>query len=701
MEDTECGAACLAMVLAKHGHHAPLAEVRQACAVSRDGAGADALLAAADQFGLKAEAYLADLAELPLLPLPAILHWEFRHFLVLETITSTKAVVMDPAVGRRVLSLDELGTSYTGVALTFAIPDGFRKRRRRHPSRERYLALARAHLPSLAQVLAASVALQVVGLVLPLGQKILVDRVIVPQQNAWLWGLGVALAGTVLAQSLLTLARSWVIQRLQVVMDLVLVRSFTRHLLHLPMRFFLYRRSGDLIQRIDSNTEVQSLFTDQSVAALLDVFLLVGYGALMVAFSLKLGVLVMALGLVRVICQWATHKANARLMSAELAASGAASAVLTESLNALETIKAAGAEGAFVRRWAGWEVASANSGLRRQLLNLNLGTLMGLLSDLGSTAVFLVAGWEVLGQRMTLGTFSAFLMLQGLFLTPLGSLLSAFGQLQYLGSHLGRLDDVMETPVEPSGTNDPGVLKGAISLEEVSYRYAGTGDHTLSGINLQVRPGDMVALVGPTGAGKSTLARLLLGMHLPDGGTVRFDGADLRQLDLSRLRRQVGVVLQESFLLNDTVRANLSFYDPDLPQERLEEAARLACIHEVVAALPLGYGTVIGENGATLSGGERQRLCLARALANRPAVLLMDEATSALDPDTEAQVHRNLTSLGCTRILIAHRLSTVREADLILVLDHGRVAQMGSFQGLLEEPGLFRALAKGTYAITI
>jgi ABC-type bacteriocin/lantibiotic exporter with double-glycine peptidase domain len=302
---------------------------------------------------------------------------------------------------------------------------------------------------------------------------------------------------------------------------------------------------------------------------------------------------------------------------------------------------------------------------------------------------------------MTLGTFSAFLMLQGLFLTPLGSLLGAFGRLQYLGSHLGRLDDVMETPVEPSGARDPGPLTGAISLEEVSYRYAGTGDHAISGINLQVQPRDMVALVGPTGAGKSTLARLLLGMHIPDGGTIHFDGVDLRDLDLSLLRRQVGVVLQESFLFNDTVRANLSFNDPDLPLERLEEAARFACIHDVVEALPLGYGTVIGENGARISGGERQRLCLARALATRPAILLMDEATSALDPDTEALIHRNLSGLGCTRILIAHRLNTVREADLILVMDHGRMVQMGSFQGLLEEPGLFRALAKGTYEATI
>ena len=695
MENAECGAACLAMVLARLGHHAPLAEVRQACAVSRDGASAASIIKGAAQFGLEGDAYTAQVAELALLPMPILLHWDFRHFLVLEKLTATKAVLMDPAVGRRTVGLAQLSRSYTGVALSFAPGPDFKKRRRRPFSMHRYASLAKTHFPSLVQVLFTSLALQAVGLVLPLGLKVLVDRVIAPQQANWLWGLGAALAGASLAQAALSFARSWIIQNLRLAMDLKLVQGFMAHLLRLPMGYFLQRRSGDLIQRLDSNAEVQSLFTDQSVAALLDVFLLIGYGSLMLAFSAKLGFLVIGLGLVRVACQWATRKAHTNLMAAELAASGGAAAVLLESLNALETIKAAGVEGAFVRRWADREVASSNSALRRQRLNLNLGALMLLLSDLGSTAVFLLAGWEVLEQRMTLGTFSAFLMLQGFFLKPLGSLLDAYGKLQYLDSHLGRLDDVMEAKAEPSGTRDPGLQTGNISLTDVAFTYTGARSHSLAGINLQVRCGDMIALVGPSGAGKSTLARLLLGMHIPDRGSIRFDGVDMRELELSRLRKRMGVVLQETFLLDDTVWANLSLNDPDLTREQMEEAARLACIHEVVAALPLGYDTVIGENGATLSGGQRQRLAIARALACRPSILLLDEATSALDPVTEKEVHHNLASLGCTRILIAHRMSTIRDADLILVLDQGGVVQVGSYQELEKEPGLFRTLAGG------
>jgi ABC-type bacteriocin/lantibiotic exporter with double-glycine peptidase domain len=697
MENVECGAACLAMILARFGRNVPLADLRRACGVGRDGASAAGILGAASLHGLDGNAYQAEVGGLARLPLPLILHWEFRHFLVLENLTAAKAVVMDPGQGRLTLSIARFSAGYTGVAMAFRPRPDFRKLPAPRISRARYLALARACLPALALILLASLCLELAGLVMPLGQKILVDRVIAPRQEAWLWGLGVALAGTAVAQALLAFCRGWVLQNLQAATETALAEGFMGHLLRLPLGFFLQRRSGDLIQRLDSHAEVQSLFTDRSVAALLDTLLLAGYGALMVAFQARLGLLVIGLGLARGLCQWATRKANARMMSAELATAGRAGSVLVESLNALETIKAAGAEGAFVRRWADREVGRANAGLGRQLLALNLDTVLGLANHLGSTLVFLAAGREVLQQTMTLGTFAAFLMLQGLFGVPLASMLEALDRLQFLGSHLRRLDDVMETAVEPSGTRDPGALEGAITLEGASCSYPGTRDRALEGVDLQVRPGHKVALVGRTGAGKSTLARLLLGMHLPDAGRVAFDGLDMRELDLALLRRRMGVVLQETFLLNDTVRANVGFQAPDLPAARIEEAARAACIHDVVAALPLGYDTVIGENGATLSGGQRQRLALARALAQRPAILLLDEATSALDPGTEARVHRNLAGLGCTRIVIAHRLATVRDADLILVLDRGRVVQRGTFQELIQAPGLFRDLARGLH----
>jgi len=469
---------------------------------------------------------------------------------------------------------------------------------------------------------------------------------------------------------------------------------FLAHLLRLPLGFFLQREAGDLVQRVYSNTAVQNLLSTQSIAALLDGFLLLGYAGLMLVFDARLALLIIGFALARVALLVFLRGRNQLAMAAELTAGGREFGALLEALSGLETTKASGAESRMIQRWAHRMTGRVNSGLERRVLTMVAHHATVLLSGIGTAAVFLVGGEAVVDQRMTLGTFASFLALQGLFMAPLESLLETVSQLQYLGNHLERLDDVLTTPPEPSGTADPGHLRGAIELRGVSFAYAASDAPTLVDVSLAVRPGEKVAIVGPSGAGKSTLARLLLGMHLPTGGKIAFDGRDLRTLDLEKVRKQMGVVLQDTFLFDDTVRANLSLKDEELPLERLQEAARLACVDEVIEALPEGYATRLGENGNTLSGGQRQRLNLARALVQEPAVLLLDEATSALDLDTERRVHANLAAVGCTRVLIAHRLATVRDADRILVLEQGRLVQQGSYQDLASRDGLFRSLVQ-------
>ncbi|HEX9082137.1 MAG TPA: ATP-binding cassette domain-containing protein, partial [Holophagaceae bacterium] len=355
---------------------------------------------------------------------------------------------------------------------------------------------------------------------------------------------------------------------------------------------------------------------------------------------------------------------------------------------------ASGAGLFLVRRWADRMAERVNAGLERRSLEILSGQGMILLQGLAMAAVTWLGGRAVLEERMTVGVFASFITLQGLFLTPLESLLDALTQLQFMGNHLERLDDVLETAQEASGTLDPGRLKGAIELEDVTFSYGPGAPPVVRDIHLSIRPGEKIALVGPTGAGKSTLARLLLGMHLPSKGRIRFDGHELRDLDLPKLRNQMGVVLQETFLFDDTVRANLSLNDPEIPLERLKWAADQACIRQVVEAMPQGFNSPVGDNGTLLSGGQRQRLSLARALAHDPAILLLDEATSALDLETEAELHANLARLGCTRILIAHRLATVRDADRIFVLQEGRLVQEGNYDSLKATPGLFQELVK-------
>ncbi len=692
MESTECGAAALAMILAYHGHHAPLAEVRQACGISRDGASALAIVKAARTYGLQAQGVALELEQLPDLALPAILHWDFDHFVVVERVDRTGATLVDPASGRRRADLRELGRSFTGAALAFAPTQALVPRPRVRPSLAKYRDVFRRNLPGLVQILLATLALQVVGLAFPVANQLLLDRVVGPRQEPWLWGLGLGLGSAAVTTVVLGLVRSWVVLNLQTELNLALMSRFLGHLLKLPLGFFLQRDPGDLVQRARSNADLQDLLSTRAVNALLDGVLLVGFAALMIAYHPRLAGLVIAISLLDAAVMGVLWDRNRQLLASGLAAEGREGAAMLEALSGLEATKAGGAEGRMVNRWAHRMTERVNQGLEAQRLARISGLFLGLFQGVAGLLVFAVGGQEVLAQRMTLGTFVAFLTLQGLFLGPMGSLLGAVLRLQSLGTHLRRLDDVLETPAEPAGTGDPGRLKGAVELREVTCRYAPGGRPALDGVSVRIAPGEKVALVGPTGAGKSTLARLCLGLHLPDQGTVRFDGRDLRHLDLTAVRRQVGMVMQETFLFDDTVRANLTLHDDGLSRDRLQWSARMACVDDVIGNLPRGFDSRVGENGSLLSGGQRQRLSLARALARDPAILVLDEATSSLDLATEARVHANLARLGCTRIIIAHRMATVRDADRILVLQDGRVVQEGTFRDLQGRPGLFREL---------
>jgi ABC-type bacteriocin/lantibiotic exporter with double-glycine peptidase domain len=696
MELAECGAACLAMVLGCHGHHVPLAELRRSCGVSRDGANALGLVHAARALGMLSEGrQIRDVAGLATLPLPAILHWDFNHFVVLERLGARSAVIVDPRSGRHTIGLDDVGRHFTGVALTFERSTQFRPRAASRPSLARYRSLLSRYVPNLLQLVLASLALQLLGLVFPLAVEILLDRAIAPHQEQWLWGLAFGMGMAVLARVALGLVRNWVLQGLQNAMDLSLMGRFLDHLLHLPLGFFLQREAGDLVQRVQANTVLRALFGSQSVSALLDLSTLLGYALLMLAFEWKLGLIVIGLGLLRVGQLLALRQRSRRLMAGELASSGNEEGALVNALSGLESTKALGAEHRVLDRWHRAMVQATNRRVQRRYLEVNAAQLTGVLSGCVMASVLWVGGQAVLAREMTLGVFAAFMTLQGLFTAPLESLTAAAMDLQLLGTHLRRLDDVLETPVEESGDEDPGRLAGAIELEEVSFRYDAQSPWVLHGISLAIQPGEKIAIVGRSGAGKSTLARLLLGMHLPTHGSVRFDGRDLRRLHLPALRGQIGVVLQDTFLFDDTVRANLALNAPGLPLERLRHAARLACVDDVIDAMPAGYASRVGENGNLLSGGQRQRLSLARALAHQPALLLLDEATSALDLPTEARIHANLAGLGCTRIVIAHRLQTVKDADRILVLDAGRLVQQGTYATLADQEGRFRDLVHG------
>lgn len=692
MEAVECGAASLAMVLAYYGHHAPLIAVRKACAVGRDGTNAEGLIRAAMDFKLEVEAVQATLEELHDLALPAILHWGFNHFVVLERLDRNGASLVDPAVGRRHASWKELDQYFTGVALVLFPGSSFKLRGAVRPSLDKYWIIIRDSMPVLGQVLGHSLLLLLLALVPAMASQFLLDLVIIPKREAWLVGLVAALLGTWIARTVSSFARSYVIQGLQMHLDVQLMRGFVGHLLRLPLSFFLQRSTGDLMQRASSLGVLRSFFTNRTVSTLLDGAQLLGFMVLMVAWQPLLGALILVLGMARVAITAYLRSWFRPIMAAELAASGREQGVLMECMSALETIKASQAEGRMVERWTGRMIERVNVSLRRRKLELWTGSGMGIFQAGSLALITWVGGVAVMEDRMTMGVYASFMAMQAMVAAPLESLLAAFGQLQYLGIHLQRLDDVLESPTEPKGGVRLDRLDGRIELEDVSYRYDVGSPWVVENISLNIRQGEKIAFVGQSGAGKSTLARILMGMHNPEKGIIRFDGYPLETLDLGRLRNRMGVVLQDTFLFNDTVRANLSLKDPDIKLDRLREAAATACLLDVIEALPKGFDTPIGENGCRLSGGQRQRLSLARALAHDPSILLLDEATSALDLATEAQVHANLATKGCTRLVIAHRLETVKDADRIIVLDKGRIVQQGTYDVLAMERGLFQQL---------
>lgn len=678
MEVAECGAASLAMVLAYHGHHAPLAEVREACAVSRDGTNAFDIVDAAQRYGLDTDAVRASADDLHLLSTPAILHWQGRHFVVLERVTRKGALIVDPGSGPAPLSRRELAEAFSGIALMFAPGAEFRRRAPQDRAMRRHARILRGIAPQAALAILATLLLNAFALLVPVANQLLFDRIVPSRMATSLPALAAALLIAALARGALLAARGVVVQGVQTATDLRLMSAFAAHLLRLPLAFFLSRRPGDLLARLQSNAVVRDLFTGKVIGALLDVVLVVAYAALMFAYNVRAGLVVIGFAAIRLIVLAATRKRMRRMMHLELAASATEYDALSEGLAATETIRATGTEGRAVERWTRAAIERANCGLRRRRLEAGVETLTTFVSALGVAALLLVAGRELLAGRMTLGTFSTLVMLQAFVAAPLESLLDAVTAWQYASTHLQRIEDVLATPAEPTGEGSV-TLRGEVSLEHVSFRYARNSPDVLQDVTLHIRPGEKIALIGPVGHGKSTLARLLLGMYTPSSGVIRFDGRDLRELDLADVRRQLGVVAQEPFLFNDTIEHNIALSDPTLSHERIRGAARLACLDAVIDRLPDGFDTIVGENGATLSGGERQRLAIARALAHRPALLLLDEATSALDAETERRVHANLAALGCTRIVIAHRMQTVMDADRVLVIERGRIAAEGTW----------------------
>jgi ABC-type bacteriocin/lantibiotic exporter with double-glycine peptidase domain len=695
----ECGAACLAMILSYHGRATRVAECREHLAVGRDGSSALALADAARGFGLRVKAYSIEPAALGRVPLPAIVHWEFNHFLVVEAWSPTAVDVIDPAVGRRRLSAAEFGAGFTGVVLLLEPGLHFaRQRGDRGLGWRGYLGAHARQVPGLlGQVAFASLLLQLLGLALPLFTKVLFDRILPYRATDLVTVLGLGAGLMLLTQVVASYLRSVLLIQLGARLDAHVMLGFFEHLLALPFRFFEQRASGDLLMRLGSNVVVREALTSQTLATVLDGGLVVGYLALLFLQAPILGALALGAGALQVALLVGARPRAQALLQQELTTQASSQSYLVEALAGIATLKASGGEERAFRRWTELFVQQLNVSARRGHLTAVVETaLLGLRS--GAPLLLLwVGALRVLDGTLSLGGMLALNLIAAAVLTSLASLVSSLQQLQLVGVYLDRLADVLEAEPEqrPEQARPTPRLSGRIELRNVGFRYAPDGPWVLRDVSLVIEPGQKVALVGRTGAGKSTLVKLLLGLYRPTEGEILYDGQPLDRLEHRSLRRQFGVVLQEPFLFSGSIRQSIAFNDPDLPLERVVEAARVAVIDDEIRAMPMSYETPVGEGGGGVSGGQRQRLSLARAVAHRPAVLVLDEATSHLDTATEAAIDRNLSHLACTRVVIAHRLSTVRNADQIVVLEGGQVVERGGHDDLVARGEQYAALVAG------
>mgnify|MGYP006275577815 CR=1 FL=1 len=696
MEAVECGAACLAMVLGTFGRFVPLEVLRGECGVSRDGSKASSIVRVARNYGLKADGWKKEPHELYDLPLPLIVFWNFNHFVVVEGFAKDRIYLDDPASGPRTVSYDEFDQSFTGVVLTFEKTDGFEPGGRRSNLLASLGTRLRGSRVDLSFVVLAGLMLVLPGVVVPAFARVFIDAYLVKGRVRWVVPLLVGMGMTATARAALTWLQQKYLARLQTRMAIGTSSTFLWHVLRLPMDFFAQRYGGEVASRVGINDEVAELLTGRLATTVLSFVSVIFYAALMLGYDPLLTVIGISIACLNVAALRAVSglrvDANRRLLQEQ----GKMLATAMGGLQIIETLKASGAESDFFSRWAGYQANVFNSSRTLSAYTRLLGFIGPLLSSLNTAAILGLGGWRVMQGGMTIGMLVAFQSLMASFSAPFNDIVSLGSRLQEMEGSLQRLDDVLAYPVDPVLANPsdepPGKLEGRLELRGITFGYNRLQPPLISNFSISLLPGARVALVGGSGSGKSTLSRIIAGLYLPWAGEVLLDGRPRAALPRESITGSVGMVDQEIFLFEGTVRDNLTLWDRTIAPSDVQQAARDACIHDDIAARAGGYDSGIEEGGANFSGGQRQRLEIARALAINPTLLILDEATSALDAVTEKEIDDNLRRRGCTCVIVAHRLSTIRDCDEIIVLDRGRVVQRGTHDELVAVEGHYRTL---------
>ena len=698
MHVTECGAACLGSVLAYFGRWVPLTELRERCEVSRDGSTAAGILRAARHYGLECTGRAVQIDQVRKLPLPLILFWEFNHFVVLEGFDRRHFYLNDPSTGRRTLSAEDFSKGFSGIALQFDTGPDFRRGGDR-PSTPRqvgeWLGAARG---ALAATVACGLLLAFLALAVPASVSIFVDRVLADGEP---WGELVAavLAGVAVLVYCLAWLKQRFLKRLAIRISVVAGNRCISQLLRLPVEFFAHRLVGDLTNRVMSIDRIANSLSDRFPALLIDVAMSAVFLAAMLAYDVLLGFIVLGLAavngaLVHIVTRLRIDRSHALRRE-----QGMLFGVGMLMLNHADNLRMTAADDRFFSRWSGQQARELDARQRYAELGYINTALPGLFAMLGSAAILLLGAQQVMAGEITLGTLVGFYILAAMFLAPVGRLVEFADTRQTLETDMHRLEDITKSAEDPGfARRAPEAeaistfkgrlqLAGQVELRGVTFGYNRARPPLIENFNLVIRPGQRVAVVGPSGSGKSTLSRLVSGIYQPWSGDILFDGHLRHEIPEEVLRRSLSMVDQDVVLFSATLRDNITLWNPAVPDEAIVAAARDACIHEEILGRPLGYATQVVEGGANFSGGQRQRLEIARALVGDPTVLILDEATSALDAATEEVVDNALRRRGMTCLIVAHRMSTVRDCDEIIVLDKGKEVQRGTHDELMSDEG--------------
>lgn len=703
MESVECGAAALSIILGHFGKFVPLEKLRISCGVSRDGLKATNIIKAAKEFGLEAKGYSKSIEKLMQIKVPAIIFWNFNHFLVLEGFTKNKVYLSDPAQGRYTVSHKEFSDAYTGVVLTFSPTKAFEKGNEKRgliPSLASRIASSKM---SIIYIIIASLLLVIPGLIIPSFLQVFIDKYLVNNYSGFVMPLLLIMGGVLLVNSALVYLQQYYLLKLETKIALATSSKFLWHVFHLPIAFFTQRYSGEIGSRVSLNDKVARLLSGDLANAALNVIVVIFYAALMFSYDIfltSIGIFMAGINILVLQLVSRARKDGNRRLSNE---TGKLLGNTTSGINMIETLKASGRENDFFASWIGHLAKVMNSQQELGWLTAKLNVIPPLISSLTTATILGVGALRIMDGEMTLGALVAFSFLMGNFINPINQLVAVGTMLHETESDMNRIDDVLNYEIDNQFKEENIIiseekdaiknrLTGYFEMKNVTFGYNPTIPALITDFNLNLKPGSRVALVGGSGSGKSTVAKIVSGLYEPWDGDILFDNIPKRNIPRHIINESLAVIDQDVLVFNGSINENISFWNPMIPEKQIIQSARDAAIHDVISSRTDAYDSSVMEGGANFSGGQRQRLEIARALANNPSILVMDEATSALDSTTEKIVMDNIKKRGCTCLIVAHRLSTIIDCDEIIVMDFGKIVERGTHQQLMNLNGVYTKL---------